>query len=86
MWLHKEKANSDEYKTHFFFSSDIFLRQVMDARDFVANKDVAIAILQKKIQSAKTPEEKERFEKQKFELLQVTCDCLSDYINYTNPS
>ncbi|XP_017347726.1 legumain [Ictalurus punctatus] len=42
----------------------------MDARDFVANKDVAIAILQKKIQSAKTPEEKERFEKQKFELLQ----------------
>ncbi|MCI4386544.1 hypothetical protein PGIGA_G00063620 [Pangasianodon gigas] len=46
------------------------LIQVMEGQDIVANKDVHMVILQKKIQSAKTPEEKERFEKQKFELLQ----------------
>ncbi|KAB5548861.1 hypothetical protein PHYPO_G00060580 [Pangasianodon hypophthalmus] len=46
------------------------LIQVMEVQDVVANKDAHIVILQKKIQSAKTPEEKERFEKQKFELLQ----------------
>lgn len=48
----------------------MFLRQVM-ARDIVANKDVAFVILQKKIQSAKTPEEKERYEKERFDLMQV---------------
>lgn len=57
----------------------MLLRQVMEVRDVVANKDVHLVILQKKIESAKTPEEKERFEKQKFELLQVTCY----YINQT---
>ncbi|KAM9451662.1 legumain-like isoform 1-T2 [Clarias gariepinus] len=40
------------------------------ARDIVANKDVAFVILQKKIQSAKTPEEKERYEKERFDLMQ----------------
>lgn len=86
MWLQKEKTKSDEYQTHFFFSSDVFLRQVMAARSIVANKDVSLVILETKIQSAKTPEEKERFEKEQFELLRVTCDWLHDYINYTNPT
>lgn len=45
---------------------------MMEVQDIVANKDVAMMILQKKIQSAKTPEEKEEFEKQMFELHQVT--------------
>lgn len=58
----------------------------MEARDIVANKDVARVLLQKKIQSAKTPEEKEKFEKEMFELMQVTFDCLSGDISYTNPS
>ncbi|XP_058271514.1 legumain-like [Hemibagrus wyckioides] len=43
---------------------------MMEVQDVVANKDVAMMILQKKIQSAKTPEEKEQFEKQMFELHQ----------------
>ncbi|XP_060792199.1 legumain-like [Neoarius graeffei] len=42
----------------------------MEVQDVVANKDVAVVILEKKIQNAKNPEEKERFEKEKFELLQ----------------
>lgn len=59
----------------------MFLRQVM-ARDIVANKDVAFVILQKKIQSAKTPEEKGRYEKERFDLMQVIYNWLNDCINY----
>lgn len=48
----------------------------MEARNIVASKDVPIEILQRKIQSAKTSEEKEQYEKQIFELMQVPCGCL----------
>ncbi|KAK3524376.1 hypothetical protein QTP70_028017 [Hemibagrus guttatus] len=43
---------------------------MMEVKDVVANKDVAMMILQKNIQSAKTPEEREQYEKQVFELHQ----------------
>lgn len=66
MWLQKEKTKSDEYKTHLFH------RQIMEAQEMVASKDVHLVILQKKIQSAKTQEERERFEKEQSELIQVT--------------
>lgn len=50
----------------------MFLRKMMDVPDLVANRDVCMVLLQKKIQNAKTPEEREQFEKQKFELHQVS--------------
>lgn len=55
-----------------------FFFQVMEAQTIVASKDVPIEILQRKIQSAKTSEEKEQYEKQILELMQVTCVCLSE--------
>lgn len=41
----------------------------MEPRDCVANQDVPVAILQKKILSAKTPEDKARYEKDLEELM-----------------
>ncbi|XP_027012888.1 legumain-like [Tachysurus fulvidraco] len=43
---------------------------MMDVPDLVANRDVHMMLLQRKIQNANTPEEREQFEKQKFELHQ----------------
>ncbi|TSL04279.1 Legumain [Bagarius yarrelli] len=42
----------------------------MEIGDVVANKDVPMAMLQKRIQSAKTPEQRALYEKQLFELHQ----------------
>ncbi|KAI5096661.1 legumain precursor [Silurus meridionalis] len=42
----------------------------MEVKDIVPSKDVRMVTLQRKIESAKSPEERERFEKEKFELLQ----------------
>lgn len=57
----------------------------MEPKDFVSGQDVQVDILQKRILSAKSEEDKARFQKELDELMQVTfsskhCNSLEQYI------
>ncbi|XP_030638656.1 legumain [Chanos chanos] len=53
----------------------------MDIQDCVANKDVEVAILQKKIQSAKSPEEESRL-KQELQDVMTTKEVIRDSVRH----